>query len=88
MIKQIIETNLRVHDIRTSHLQIEQLVIHLILILKRQSITEESWNINDESLVISNEIIKDINQRLGYHLNTQTVHLFSFLLVIILINLI
>ena len=46
MIKQIIETNLRVHDIRTSHLQIEQLVIHLILILKRQSITEESWNIN------------------------------------------
>lgn len=78
IIKQIIETNLSVHDIRTSHLQIEQLVIHLILILKRQSISEESWNINDESLVISNEIIKGINQRLGYHLNTQTVHLFSF----------
>ncbi|MFU0769260.1 BglG family transcription antiterminator [Staphylococcus pasteuri] len=77
-IKHIIEDKLSNHGIHTSYLQIEQLIIHLILILKRQFISEKSWHISDEALIISNEVISDINKRLRYRLSHQTAQLFSF----------
>lgn len=77
-IKYIIEDNLQKHHIFTSQIQIEQLIIHLILIFKRQPTLETSWYVDKESMTIAHQIIKDINQRLRYQLSTQTAQLFSF----------
>ncbi|MBO1198889.1 BglG family transcription antiterminator [Staphylococcus simiae] len=77
-IKQIIEDRLEKHHIFTSQIQIEQLIIHLILIVKRHPIIEKSWYIDNESMVIANQIVDDINQKLGYRISKQTAQLFSF----------
>ncbi|MDU4449008.1 MAG: BglG family transcription antiterminator [Staphylococcus lugdunensis] len=77
-IRQIFKTNLQAEQLSTSDIQIEQLMIHLILIMKRHQSNAQSWHLNEEALVISRGIIEEINYRLGYDLNDDTSQLFSF----------
>ena len=81
------KTNLQAEQLSTSDIQIEQLMIHLILIMKRHQSNAQSWHLNEEALVISRGIIEEINHRLGYDLNDDTSQLFSFSSATILISL-
>ena len=72
------KTNLQAEQLSTSDIQIEQLMIHLILIMKRHQSNAQSWHLNEEALVISRGIIEEINHRLGYDLNDDTSQLFFF----------
>ncbi|MDQ7114161.1 BglG family transcription antiterminator [Staphylococcus simulans] len=77
-ITQIIKRNLNDFDIKTSDIQVEQLLIHLILIMKRSFTENINGGLNEEALLISNKIIEEINLKLGYTLNLQVTKLFSF----------
>ena len=55
-----------------------QLLVHLILIIKRSNSEELDWESNPTSLAIARQCIKDINQQLGYQLTDETSQLFSF----------
>ncbi|GGI43085.1 BglG family transcription antiterminator [Mammaliicoccus stepanovicii] len=73
-----ITMHLNHHGIQTSQIRIQQLLVHLIIIYKRQHESNESWVINQEAHGIAKSIIQDINQKLKYHLNEETSRLFSF----------
>ncbi|MGN5881967.1 BglG family transcription antiterminator [Staphylococcus simulans] len=77
-IAQIIKDNLKLFKINTSDIQIEQLLIHLILIIKRRGNDEYLGGLNQEALTIAQQIIEEINHKLSYTLNKQTTQLFSF----------
>ncbi|MCY1038343.1 BglG family transcription antiterminator [Staphylococcus nepalensis] len=74
----IIKATLKQHDIQTSDLRIEQLLIHLIIIIKRERASETSWVVNEEAQEIAEQCIKDINYKLAYRLSNETAQLFSF----------
>ncbi|ANZ34413.1 BglG family transcription antiterminator [Staphylococcus carnosus] len=80
IIKEIIKRTLGEFGVKTSDIQIEQLIIHLILIMKRRQSQNEliSEEVNDEAFNISKRIVDEINGKLGYDINTETIQLFSF----------
>ncbi|WP_412518921.1 BglG family transcription antiterminator [Staphylococcus simulans] len=78
MMSQIIKRNLTAFDIKTSDIQVEQLLIHLILIMKKSNTEEINGGLNEEALLISKKVIDEINIKLGYTLNSQVTKLFSF----------
>ncbi|RZI01019.1 BglG family transcription antiterminator, partial [Staphylococcus condimenti] len=80
IIKEVIKRTLGEFSVKTSDIQIEQLIIHLILIMKRRQIQNEliSEEVNDEAFNISKRIVDEINGKLGYDINTETIQLFSF----------
>src|SRR5699024_10058546 len=51
----IIKATLKQHDIQTSDLRIEQLLIHLIIIIKRERASETSWVVNEEAQEIAEQ---------------------------------
>ena len=55
-----------------------QLLVHLILIIKRSSSEEVEWEAHPDSLDIARRCIADINQQLGYQLTDETSHYFHF----------
>lgn len=69
-------------------MRIQQLLIHLVIIIKREKVSEDSWVINEEAEEIAMQCIEDINHKLAYGLSKDTAKLFSFSLVITLINMI
>ena len=87
-IKQIISKHIDNHQLSTSENKIQQLLVHLILIIKHSQPEEEDWSTDSESLTIAKKCIKDINETLGYQLNNKTSECFSFLLATITISLI
>ena len=87
-IKQIISKHIDNHQLSTSENKIQQLLVHLILIIKHSQPEEEDWSTDTESLTIAKKCIKDINETLGYQLNNKTSECFSFLLATISISLI
>lgn len=77
MMSHIIQETLQQHSIETTDIQIQQLLIHLILIIKRkQSLSEHT--LNHDAKLISQSCIKQINERLGYDLNEKVINMFSF----------
>lgn len=76
---QIIEANLNKHDLYTSKIRITQLLIHLIIIFKRNSDDGQSWVVDDTSYQIAQQCINEINKALGYSLSEETAELFSFI---------
>ncbi|ATY58078.1 TPA: transcription antiterminator [Staphylococcus argenteus] len=78
MIAHIIQETLEQFGIETSEIQIRQLLIHLILIIKRQQQLNEIDSLNHESTLIAQSCIKQINNRLGYNLSSQITNMFSF----------
>lgn len=77
-ILNIVQKNLAKYHISTSNFKIRQLVIHLILIMKRKEPEKISWKINKEALEISRKCISEINSKLRYNLDDETSKLFSF----------
>ena len=77
-IKQIISKHIDNHQLSTSENKIQQLLVHLILIIKHSQPEEEDWSTDTESLTIAKKCIKDINETLGYQLNNKTSECFSF----------
>lgn len=75
---QIIEANLNKHYLYTSKIRITQLLIHLIIIFKRNSDDGQSWVVDDTSYQIAQQCINEINKALGYSLSEETAKLFSF----------
>ncbi len=78
MISHIIQETLQQHSIETTDIQIQQLLIHLILIIKRKQSLSELDTLNHDSKLISQSCIKQINERLGYDLNEKVINMFSF----------
>lgn len=78
MIFQIIKSNLSDYQIQTSDIRIRQLLIHLIIIFKRNNDDDASWVIDEESQIIAQHCIDEINQKLAYGLSDETAKLFSF----------
>ncbi|MBM9448150.1 PTS mannose transporter subunit IIA [Staphylococcus cohnii] len=74
----IIKNRLAQHYIFTSDMRIQQLLIHLVIIIKREKISEDSWVINEEAEEIAMQCIEDINHKLAYGLSKDTAKLFSF----------
>lgn len=74
IIKEILEEK----GINVSEFQINQLLIHFIIIIKRQNKVDEKWEVNQNALKIAHEFNKAINERLKYNLNEETARLFSF----------
>ncbi|MEJ7159775.1 BglG family transcription antiterminator [Staphylococcus caprae] len=77
-IHHIIKQHIQEADLQTSDNQVRQLLVHLILIIKRSSSEEVEWEAHPDSLDIARRCIADINQQLGYQLTDETSHLFSF----------
>ncbi|PTL18282.1 PTS mannose transporter subunit IIA [Staphylococcus gallinarum] len=77
-ITQIIKRVLIYNHIQATQIQLKQLIIHLIIIYKRQNISYKAWDIKPKSFEIANQCITEINNRLGYDLNRETTKLFSF----------
>ena len=77
-ITQIIKRVLIYNHIQATQIQLKQLIIHLIIIYKRQNISYKAWEIKPKSFEIANQCITEINNRLGYDLNRETTKLFSF----------
>ena len=65
MISHIIQETLQQHSIETTDIQIQQLLIHLILIIKRKQSLSELDTLNHDAKLISQSCIKQINERLG-----------------------
>ena len=86
-IHHIIKQHIQEADLQTSDNQVRQLLVHLILIIKRSSSEEVEWEAHPDSLDIARRCIADINQQLGYQLTDETSHLFSFSLATISISL-
>lgn len=78
MMSHIIQETLQQHSIETTDIQIQQLLIHLILIIKRKQSLSELDTLNHDSKLISQSCIQQINTRLGYDLNEQVINMFSF----------
>ncbi|MDG0823410.1 MAG: BglG family transcription antiterminator [Staphylococcus equorum] len=78
MIFQIIKSNLSDYQIQTSDIRIRQLLIHLIIIFKRNNDDDASWVIDEESQIIAQHCIDEINKKLAYGLSDETAKLFSF----------
>ncbi|MGP5092284.1 BglG family transcription antiterminator [Staphylococcus equorum] len=78
MIFQIIKNNLSDYQIQTSDIRIRQLLIHLIIIFKRNNDNDASWVVDEESQIIAQHCIDEINRKLAYGLSDETVKLFSF----------
>ena len=78
MIFQIIKNNLSDYQIQTSDIRIRQLLIHLIIIFKRNNDNDASWVVDEESQVIAQHCIDEINRKLAYGLSDETAKLFSF----------
>lgn len=78
IITRIIEVNLNKHCLYTSKIRITQLLIHLIIIFKRNNDDGQSWVVDDTSYQIAQQCIKEMNHELGYSLNEETAKLFSF----------
>lgn len=76
MIFQIIKNNLSDYQIQTSDIRIRQLLIHLIIIFKRNN--DASWVVDEESQIIAQHCIDEINRKLAYGLSDETAKLFSF----------
>lgn len=74
----IIKNRLAQHYIFTSNMRIQQLLIHLVIIIKREKVSEDSWVINEEAEEIAMQCIEDINHKLAYGLSKDTAKLFSF----------
>lgn len=78
IIFNIVQENLEKYRINTSEFKIKQLVIHLILIMKRKEPEKISWKIDQEALEIAEKCTSEINSKLKYNLNAETSKLFSF----------
>ncbi|QGR77487.1 PRD domain-containing protein [Staphylococcus hominis] len=78
IIFNILQENLEKYRINTSAFKIKQLVIHLILIMKRKKPEKISWKIDQEALEIAEKCTSEINSKLKYNLNAETSKLFSF----------
>ncbi|MFJ1815172.1 BglG family transcription antiterminator [Staphylococcus saprophyticus] len=78
IIFNIVQENLEKYRISTSEFKIKQLVIHLILIMKRKEPEKISWEINQEALEIAEKCTSEVNSKLKYNLNAETSKLFSF----------
>ncbi|MFP5163749.1 PRD domain-containing protein [Staphylococcus equorum] len=78
MILQIIKNNLSDYQIQTSDIRIRQLLIHLIIIFKRNNDNDASWVVDEESQIIAQHCIDEINRKLAYGLSDETAKLFSF----------
>ncbi|PTF10850.1 PTS mannose transporter subunit IIA [Staphylococcus equorum] len=78
MIFQIIKNNLSDYQIQTSDIRIRQLLIHLIIIFKRNNDNDASWVVDEESQIIAQHCIDEINRKLAYGLSDETAKLFSF----------
>lgn len=78
IIFNIVQENLEKYRINTSAFKIKQLVIHLILIMKRKESEKISWKIDQEALEIAEKCTSEINSKLKYNLNAETSKLFSF----------
>lgn len=78
IIFNIVQENLKKYRINTSAFKIKQLVIHLILIMKRKEPEKISWKIDQEALEIAEKCTSEINSKLKYNLNAETSKLFSF----------
>ncbi|ANQ65253.1 BglG family transcription antiterminator [Staphylococcus equorum] len=78
MIFQIIKNNLSDYQIQTSDIRIRQLLIHLIIIFKRNNDNDASWVVDEESQIIAQHCIDEINRKLAYGLSEETAKLFSF----------
>ena len=78
MIFQIIKSNLSDYQIQTSDIRIRQLLIHLIIIFKRNNDNDASWVVDEESQIIAQHCIDEINRKLAYGLSDETAKLFSF----------
>ncbi|MGX0434373.1 BglG family transcription antiterminator [Staphylococcus hominis] len=78
IIFNIVQENLEKYRINTSAFKIKQLVIHLILIMKRKKPEKISWKIDQEALEIAEKCTSEINSKLKYNLNAETSKLFSF----------
>ncbi|HLR19497.1 MAG TPA: BglG family transcription antiterminator [Staphylococcus sp.] len=78
MILQIIKSNLNANALDTSDIRIRQLLIHLIIIFKRKNDDDFSWVIDEDSEMIAQNCIDEINAKLGYGLSDETAKLFSF----------
>lgn len=78
IIFNIVQENLEKYRINTSAFKIKQLVIHLILIMKRKEQEKISWKIDQEALEIAEKCTSEINSKLKYNLNAETSKLFSF----------
>lgn len=78
MIFQIIKNNLSDYQIQTSDIRIRQLLIHLIIIFKRNNDNDASWVVDEESQIIAQHCIDEINRKLAYSLSDETAKLFSF----------
>lgn len=78
MIFQIIKNNLSDYQIQTSDIRIRQLLIHLIIIFKRNNDNDSSWVVDEESQIIAQHCIDEINRKLAYGLSDETAKLFSF----------
>ncbi|GGO41093.1 PTS mannose transporter subunit IIA [Plantactinospora veratri] len=78
IIFNIVQENLEKYRINTSAFKIKQLVIHLILIMKRKEPEKISWKIDQEALEIAEKCTSEINSKLKYNLNAETSKLFSF----------
>ena len=78
IIFNIVQENLEKYRINTSAFKIKQLVIHLILIMKRKEPEKISWKIDQEALEIAEKCTFEINSKLKYNLNAETSKLFSF----------
>lgn len=76
--RQIINQNLQHFRLQASDNKVQQLLVHLILLIKRTQPDCLDWKADVESLAIAKKCIQDINHSLGYQLNDETSELFSF----------
>lgn len=77
-IATIIERTLNDHHIATSQAQLQQLLIHFIIIYKRRDYSTDDITTNQQSLNIAKTCMTRINDALGYQINETTAKLFSF----------
>ncbi len=76
--RQIINQNLQHFGLQASDNKVQQLLVHLILLIKRTQPDCLDWKADVESLAIAKKCIQDINHSLRYQLNNETSELFSF----------
>ncbi|REH83903.1 BglG family transcription antiterminator [Staphylococcus felis] len=79
-IRHLLKQQLDEYDMRYASIQIEQLLIHLILLIKRPQQKGDTLFINTKAKQIAHDVIQAVNTKLGYHLTEDTVTLFSFLI--------
>ena len=75
--RQIINQNLQHFRLQASDNKVQQLLVHLILLIKRTQPDCLDWKADVESLAIAKKCIQDIKHSLGYQLNDDTSELFS-----------